>query len=234
MPTSLDAMARFFKGSSLRQGSAGPQLANTTEYAPLTGTWLRRHWRPFNLQSGHANIFIIICLCYRDVEWAEGGSMTLKGPREDLTLLLQRVQYRHQNETRQFLIFTDFEMDFQDHTGHSHQVPTIPATHRNIELRTWLALSRFPTTTIIAILDACHSALPYLHDKDGKWVNRSEPASEVQMKSQVIEISSTTKPQSSYSAKYPEDQGDSGTTHGIFTWNLLQALKGRNFREPGA
>lgn len=278
MHTSLDAMARLFKGSSRRQGSPGPQLANTTEYALLTGTWLRRHWRPFNLQSGHANILIIICLCYEGVEYPEGGSMTLEGPREDLNLLLKRVQYRHHNETRQFLIFTDFKMDFQDHTGFSRQLPTIDATHRNIatrvqgtmqdlgrgdkcllyysghieldqpiveegsaqimlqgdrnlsdyELRTWLALSRFPTTTIIAIFDACHSggflALPHLLNRDGTWVNRSEPASEVQMKSQVVEISSTTKHQVSFSEKYPEDQGDSGTTHGILTWNLLQYL----------
>lgn len=39
---------------------------------------------------------------------------------------------RHRNEDRQFLIFTDFEVSFQDHTGFSDTVATIRATHDNL------------------------------------------------------------------------------------------------------
>ncbi|KIO24230.1 hypothetical protein M407DRAFT_102861 [Tulasnella calospora MUT 4182] len=273
----LDAITRLFK--VVPKGSARPDLTNTTDYAPLTAAWIRRHWRTFNLRSGHANIFIIICLCYEGDEWPEGGSMTLEGPREDLLLFLQHVRYRHQNEDRQFLIFTDFQIDFKDHTGTSSRLPTIPATYRDIETRVqgtmrdlgredkcllyysghleldsspvgdgsaymvlrkdekihdhtlceWLRLSRFSTTTITAIFDACHSGgflgLPYVHERDDTRMTRSKAPLGLQMKSQVIEISSTAKSQLSFSERFRENEEDSGTTHGVLTWNVLQFLK---------
>ncbi|KIO24231.1 hypothetical protein M407DRAFT_102870 [Tulasnella calospora MUT 4182] len=99
------------------------------------------------------------------------------------------------------------------------------------ELRVMLSLSKFPTATIIAIFDACYSAgflgLPYTHEKDNARMKSPETPSATQMKSQVIEIASTTKFQLSFSEKYRENGEDSGTTHGILTWNLLQYLKGR-------
>lgn len=39
---------------------------------------------------------------------------------------------RHGRETRQFLIFTDFEVIFEDHNGVTGTIPTIPATRENI------------------------------------------------------------------------------------------------------
>ncbi|KAG8951734.1 hypothetical protein FRC04_005755 [Tulasnella sp. 424] len=288
---------RFIKRVLKLQGSAQLDLPNTAQYAPLIGTWLRRHSCTINLQTGHANVFIIICLCYGGLEWPEGGSMELEGPKNDLLLLLRNLRYRHRNEDRQFLIFTDFEVSFQDHTGFSDTVATIRATHDNLasrvpdtmrdldredkcaiyfsghidspqagqgsariilrdddgiydhELRGWLNQSRFPTTTIVAILDACHSGgflgLPYVHTKGDRSISTTNGTYGEQMNSQVVsvaiplwrfvpnpidalpkvEISSTSRDQLSFGDKYKGD-GESETTHGILTWHLLEYLKG--------
>ncbi|KAG8955248.1 hypothetical protein FRC00_005526, partial [Tulasnella sp. 408] len=61
--------------------------------------------------------------------------MTIEGPKNDLLLLLRHVQYRHQGEDRQFLIFTDFDVDFEDHTGFTGAISRIPATRDDIEDR---------------------------------------------------------------------------------------------------
>ncbi|KAG8915514.1 hypothetical protein FRC00_003484 [Tulasnella sp. 408] len=43
------------------------------------------------------------------------------------------VGYR--NEHREFLIFTDFDMDFEDHTGCTGRIRRIPATRDNVASR---------------------------------------------------------------------------------------------------
>ncbi|KAG8951733.1 hypothetical protein FRC04_005754 [Tulasnella sp. 424] len=273
----LQKVARLFKGAPKLQGSAQADLLNATQYAPLIGAWFRRHSRTINLRSGRANVFLIICLCYEGLEWPGGGSMGLAGPQNDLLLLLRNLQYRHQNEDRQFLIFTDFEVRFEDHTGISGTVATLPATRDNIatrvqdtmrdldrgdkcvmyysghieldpqgggssariilhddegiydhELRAWLNQSRFPTTTIVAIFDACYSGgflgLPYVHTKGDRHIGTTGGAYGERMNSQVVEISSTSRDQLSFSEMYKEGE-ESETTHGILSWHLLKYLK---------
>lgn len=220
--------------------------------------------RILNPQTGHANVFIIICLCYEGLEWPEGGSMELEGPKNDLPLLLRNLRYRHRNEDRQFLIFTDFEVSFQDHTGFSDTVATIRATHDNLasrvpdtmrdldredkcaiyfsghidspqagqgsarivlrddegiydhELRGWLNHSRYPTTTIVAIFDACHSGgfldLPYAHTKGDRSISTINGTYGEQMNSQVVEIFSSSRDQLSFSEEYTGED-ESETTH---------------------
>ncbi|KAG8929137.1 hypothetical protein FRC01_004818 [Tulasnella sp. 417] len=222
---------------------------------------------------GYATTFIIICLCYEGRRWPEGDDMSIVGPKNDLVLFLNHVQYRHQNDHREFLIFTDFDIDFKDHTGSTGMIRRIPATRDDItsrikdtmgdlergdkcvlyysghiepqqtdqasahmllpdngriynhEVREWLSLSRFSTATIIAIFDACYSgeflALPCIHERDGAQPMSSETSSAAQM----IEISSTTRDQLSFSEKYRENEEEYFTTHGILTWNLFQYLK---------
>ncbi|KAG9048048.1 hypothetical protein FS837_000876 [Tulasnella sp. UAMH 9824] len=280
----LEQFSGLFKGvSDGRQGSGRPHLTNTTRYAPLTGRWLRSHSRTLSLRIGHATTFILICLQYEGLEWPGGGNMSLVGPKNDLLLFLNHVRYRHRNEHREFLIFTDFDMDFEDDTGLTGRIRRIPATRDNIasriqdtmrdlergekcvlyysghieperdpqqtdqtsaylllpdngqihdhEIRVWLRLSRFRTATIIAIFDACYSggflALPYTHEKEDARITKIEAPSALPMASQIIEISSTTKDQLSFSERYGESGKDvAGTVHGILTWNLFQYLKG--------
>lgn len=94
-----------------------------------------------------------ICLRYEGLEWPEGGDMSIVGPKNDLLLFLNHVQCklpgtgceigalirrapfftdRHENDHREFLIFTDFDMDFEDQTGCTRRIRRIPATRDNI------------------------------------------------------------------------------------------------------
>ncbi|KAG8929714.1 hypothetical protein FRC01_003894, partial [Tulasnella sp. 417] len=136
MITLLEAAAGFLKGiPGGSQDSGRPRLTTTTKYAPLTGQWLRRHSRTLSLRTGYATTFIIICLCYEGLQWPEGGDMNIVGPKNDLVLFLSHVQYRHQNDHREFLIFTDFDLVFKDHTGSTGMISRIPATRDSIANR---------------------------------------------------------------------------------------------------
>ncbi|KAG8903501.1 hypothetical protein FRC00_014723, partial [Tulasnella sp. 408] len=69
--------------------------------------------------------------------------------------------------------------------------------------------------------------LPYVLERDHTRMTGSEASAPpgLQIKSQVIEISATTKSQLSFSEKYRETEEDPDTTHGVLTWNFLQYLK---------
>ncbi|KAG9048049.1 hypothetical protein FS837_000877 [Tulasnella sp. UAMH 9824] len=109
-----------------------PHLTNAMKYAPSTGSWPQRRARTFDPQDGRHTVFIIVCLCYEGLEWPGGGRMDVVGPKHDLLLLLSHLQYRHLDENREFLIFTDFEVDFKDHTGFTGSIRRMPATRHNI------------------------------------------------------------------------------------------------------
>ncbi|KAG8907657.1 hypothetical protein FRC01_007612, partial [Tulasnella sp. 417] len=277
----------------LRHHSGRPHLANTAKYPPSTGFWHQGDLRTSRLQKEHRTVFVIICLCYEGLEWPEGGLMEMVGPKHDLLLFLSHLKYRHRNDNREFLIYTDFDADFKDHTGFTAPIRRIPATRNTLvrpkatanakheadddplrkathiqatmqsldredkcvlyysghievdsqnthdgsahillreneriydhELRGWLQQSRFSTTSIIAIFDACFSGgflgLPYVHSKNENHMNKTDKAHEQQMTSHVIEIASTAKDQLSFGKKFK------GNTQGILTWHLLQYLE---------
>ncbi|KAG8909761.1 hypothetical protein FRC01_006739, partial [Tulasnella sp. 417] len=115
-----------------RHHSGRPHLANTAKYPPPTGFWHQGDLRSSRLQKEHRTVFVIICLCYEGLEWPEGGLMEMVGPKHDLLLFLSHLKYRHRNDNREFLIYTDFDADFTDHTGFTAPIRRIPATRNTL------------------------------------------------------------------------------------------------------
>ncbi|KIO24234.1 hypothetical protein M407DRAFT_9052 [Tulasnella calospora MUT 4182] len=134
----LPQVDRLYLYGPDRQGGR-PHLNDATRYAPSTIPWPQHSSRTFNLQNG--------------LQWPEGGRMDVVGPKHDLLLLLSHLQCRlpdvgmkmsppadrrpvpldrHQNENRKFLIFTDFDLEFEDYTGFPGAIPRIAATRHDI------------------------------------------------------------------------------------------------------
>ncbi|KIO25614.1 hypothetical protein M407DRAFT_8276 [Tulasnella calospora MUT 4182] len=191
--------------------------------------------------------------------------MAMEGPESDLLLLLEHVQYLHSGERRQFFIFTDFPVQFVDRTGASGTIQTIDATYHNIvrlndgghmdldppldmensqerEFREWLRLAQFPTTSIIVVIDSCHSGgflgtqafhdpyirLSYIYKAERKRGDNTETATAAEITGQVlsgfkIEIAATAKDQKSFGDRFGHP--DSMAIHGILSWNIIHYLK---------
>ncbi|KAG8915718.1 hypothetical protein FRC00_000957 [Tulasnella sp. 408] len=203
----------------------------------------------------YLTLSIQVCLGYEGLEWPGGGNMSMVGPKNDLLLFLNHVQCRlpgtgggidalirrapfrpdrHQNEHREFLIFTDFDMDFEDHTGYTGRIRGIRATRDNIVRHDTLNTKHEADTPRLS--GKSHSGYdarsgegrevcPLLSFVHG-FVYQGFPLRLSSNPFAKIEISSTAKDQFSFSEKYEKSEKDAGTTHGILTWNLFEYLKG--------
>lgn len=103
-------------------GTASPN--NAGPYPSIARTDDSPPWRPHHI--------IIISLSYPNKRWSEGSS-ALDGPKSDLRLLLNYLQYRHRSEPRRWYFLTDFDFEYTDSSGVMDIVPTVLATKRNIQ-----------------------------------------------------------------------------------------------------
>ncbi|KIO24218.1 hypothetical protein M407DRAFT_26333 [Tulasnella calospora MUT 4182] len=125
----------------------------------------------------------------------------------------------------------------QERVGDAYML--LPGHERiyDYEFREWLRLAQFPTTSIIVVIDSCHSGgflgtqafhdpyirLSYIYKEERKRGDNTETATAAEITGQVIEIAATPKDQKSFGDKFGHP--DSMAIHGILSWNIIHYLK---------
>ncbi|KAG8904994.1 hypothetical protein FRC01_008526, partial [Tulasnella sp. 417] len=84
---------------------------------PVVGRLFRDKLKNLPLQIGKANRIIIVSLSYAGMYRIEDDyCMELRGTKYDFELLLRHFDYRHENNSINFTLLNDFEVDFTDST----------------------------------------------------------------------------------------------------------------------
>ncbi|KAG8941918.1 Ca(2+)-dependent cysteine protease [Tulasnella sp. 424] len=102
---------------------------------PVVGPIFSRTLRDLPLKTGTVTDIIITSLSYPGMRHAGSDhSMELNGTKYDFVLLLRHFDYRHEENSVNFTLLNDFEVDFTDSTGVRRVIPKADAGRDSIRI----------------------------------------------------------------------------------------------------